>query len=357
MSRGREVAAYAGSMPPESRYPAIEDYGIIGDCRTAAFFIGLGFYAEARAFLDWLLHATRLTQPELQVVYDVYGRTWLREDELVHFEGYRGSRPVRIGNGAYSQHQLDVYGDVIFAADAYVEGGGTLEPPECRMLAGFGKVVCQKWREADHSIWETRGKPRQYTFSKLMCWLALERLLKLDNKRILSLGSLAERFRGERQAISETIERLGYNTDIASYTSELEGASADASLLLMPCVGYKPADDPRIISTYERIWQRLGREGLLKRYEPGHDGLASAEGAFGICSFWAVHHLACRGDTNEARRLFERVLSFSNDLFLFGEEIDPQSGSALGNFPQAFTHVGLINAAIAIERAERRREC
>ena len=286
-------------------------------------------------------------------MYDVYGRTRLHEEELEHFEGYHGSKPVRIGNGAYSQQQLDVYGEVVFAADAYVEGGGTLEPVECRMLAGFGKVVCKKWRETDHGIWEMRDLPRQYTFSKLMCWLALDRLLKLDEKRVLSLGSLAERFRRERKAIAETIEQLGFNTDIASYASELNGAEVDASLLLMPCIGYKPADDPRIVSTYERIWQRLGRDGLLYRYERGYDGLASHEGAFGICSFWAVHHLACRGDISEAKRLFERILSFANDLGLFGEEIDPESGAALGNFPQAFTHIGLVNAALALERAAK----
>jgi GH15 family glucan-1,4-alpha-glucosidase len=252
------------------------------------------------------------------------------------------------------QQQLDVYGEVVFAADTYVDGGGTLEPVECRMLVGFGKVVCKKWREPDHGIWERRGRPRHYTFSKLMCWLALDRLLNLDEKRILSLGSsLADQFRRERQAIAETIEQLGFNSDIVSYTSELDGAYVDASLLLMPCVGYKPADDPRIVSTYERIWQRLGRGSLLCRYERGYDELPSHEGAFGICSYWAAHHLACRGDIREAKRLFERVTTFANDVGLFGEEIDPQSGAALGNFPQAFTHVGLINAAIAIEQGRR----
>ena len=354
---GAIVAAPTTSLPEaiggernwDYRYCWLRDAGL-----TMQAFVGLNFHDEARSFLSWLLHATRLTWPELQVVYDLYGRTRLREEELVHFEGYRGSRPVRIGNGAYTQHQLDVYGEVVFAADAYVDGGGTLEPVECRMLAGFGKVVCKKWREADHGIWEMRDRPRQYTFSKLMCWLALDRLIKLDEKRIVRLGTLAAQFRQERQAIAETIEQRAFNSDIASYTSELDGAHMDASLLLMPCVGYKAADDPRVVSTYERIWQRLGRDGLLYRYERGYDSLGSTEGAFGICSFWAVHHLACRGDLGAAKKLFEHVLSFANDLGLFGEEIDPETGAALGNFPQAFTHVGLINAAIAIEQAAKR---
>ena len=328
------------------RYCWLRDAGM-----TMQAFIELGFHDEAGSFLGWLLHATRLTWPELQVIYDVYGRARLPEKELEHFEGYRDSRPVRIGNNACSQRQLDVYGEVVFAADAYVEGGGTLEPVERRMLIGFGKVVCQQWRQPDQGIWELRGRRSQHTFSKVMCWVALDRLLKLDEKRVLSLGDLAARFRKEREAIAAAIERRAYNSALESYVGEFEGDALDASLLLMPCVGYKPADDPRVISTYRRVWQRLGRGRLLARYERGYDGFASEEGAFGICTFWAIHHLACRGAIAEATRLFDHVLSFANDLGLFGEEIDPATGTALGNFPQGFTHVGLINAAIAIEQA------
>ena len=351
---GAIIAALTTSLPEsigaernwDYRYCWLRDAGM-----TMQAFIGLGYRDDGRSFLSWLLHATRLTWPELKIMYDVYGRTYLREEELAHFEGYQGSKPVRIGNGAYSQYQLDVYGEVVFAADAYVEGGGSLEPIECRMLAGFGKVVCKKWREPDQGMWEVRGAPRQHIFSKLMCWLALDRLLKLDEKRVLSLGSLSDQFRTEREAIADAIEQRGFSSHTNSYVSELDGKAVDASLLLMPCIGYKAADHPRVKSTYERVWQRLGHGGLLYRYEPGHDVLASHEGAFGICGFWAAHHLACRGEVKEAERLFAHVLSFANDLGLFAEEINPESGAALGNFPQAFTHVGLINAALAIERA------
>jgi GH15 family glucan-1,4-alpha-glucosidase len=328
------------------RYCWLRDAGM-----TMQAFIELGFHQEAGSFLAWLLHATRLTWPQLQVVYDVYGRGRLPEEELTHFEGYRGSRPVRVGNAAWSQRQLDVYGEVVFAADAYVQGGGTLEPVERRMLSGFGKVVCRQWREPDQGIWELRHGQRQHTFSKVMCWVALDRLLKLNEKRVLSLGDLKAQFRAERDAIAQAIERRAYNCEIESYVGELDGDRLDASLLLMPCLGYKPADDARVRSTYDRVWQRLGRNGLLARYERGYDGLAGEEGAFGICTFWAVHHLACRRDIAEATRLFDHVLAYANDLGLFGEEIDPVSGAALGNFPQAFTHIGLINAAIAIEQA------
>ena len=354
---GAIVAAPTTSLPEalggdrnwDYRYCWLRDAGL-----TMEALINLGFHDDGRAFLTWLLHATRLTWPELQVMYDVYGRTRLTEQELHHLTGYRGSRPVRIGNGAYSQYQLDVYGEVVAAADAYVEGGGTLEPGECRMLVGFGHVVCKQWRNADHGIWEARGEQRQHTFSKLMCWVALDRLLKLGGKGVLSLGAAADRFRGERDAIAAVIEEQGYNPQIESYISELGGDAVDASLLLMPCLGYRPADDPRVRSTYERIWQRLGHNGLLYRYERGYDRMESREGAFGICCFWAVHHLACRGDVAEAKRMFEHILSFANDVGLYGEEIDPETGAALGNFPQAFTHVGLINAAVAIERAAKR---
>ena len=330
------------------RYCWLRDAGM-----TMQAFIELGFQDEADAFLGWLLHATRMTWPELQVLYDVYGRTPLSERELGHLEGYRGSRPVRIGNDAHAQRQLDVYGEVTFAAHAYVQGGGILEPVEARMLTGFGKLVCRQWREPDQSIWELRRRAAQHTFSKLMCWVALDRLLKLHEKRALSLGGLAAQFRGEREAIAHAIETHGYNSQIESYVSDFDSDALDASLLLMPALGYKPADDARVISTYDRVWQRLGRGGLLARYERGYDGLAGDEGAFGICNFWAVHHLACRRDTVQARRLFEHVLSYANDLGLFAEEIDPASGAALGNFPQAYTHIGLINAATAIEQARK----
>ncbi len=355
---GAIVAAPTTSLPErigdnrnwDYRYCWLRDAGL-----TMQAFVGLGLRDEARGFLSWLLHATRLTWPELQIMYDVYGRTNLREEELSHLEGYRGSRPVRIGNGAHSQRQLDVYGEVILAADVYVASGGTLEPVECRMLAGFGKVVCNQWRKPDHGIWETRGEPKQYTFSKLMCWVALDRLLKLNQKGIVSLGLLANQFCRQRDAIAATIEELGFNPGVASYVSELNGSAIDASLLLMPCVGYKSANDPRVMATYERTWQRLGRNGLLYRYEPADNQLGSREGAFGICSFWAAHHLACRPDMQQARKVFDHVLSFASNLGLFAEEIDPDTGAALGNFPQAFSHVGLINAALAIESSSELR--
>ncbi len=313
----------------------------------------LGFREEARAFLVWLLHATWLSWPELRILYDEYGRTPRRCEELERFSGHGGSRPVRVGNTAWRQRQLDVYGEVILAASAFITSGGAIDPVEARRLVGLGRAVVAHWREADNGIWEIPDPRRQYTFPKVMCWMALDRLLRLDELGKIEIGMHREAFVRNRHAIAELIETQGFNPRLGGYVSELGGDKANAALLLMPRLGYRDASDPRMRGTYDLVTRRLGHDGLLDRYEPGYDGFAGREGAFGICGFWAVEHLARRGDVDEAERTFARLLGFGNDLGLFGEEIDAASGVALGNFPQAFTHIGIINAAIAIERARR----
>jgi GH15 family glucan-1,4-alpha-glucosidase len=353
---GAVVAAPTTSLPEaigadrnwDYRYCWLRDAAL-----TMRAFTGLGFQSEAESFLKWLLHATRLTWPELQVMYDVYGRTNLVERELEHLRGYRGSRPVRIGNGAHRQVQLDVYGGVIFAAYDFVEKGGCLQADEAELLVGFGRTVCKQWRDPDSGIWEIRGPKRHYTFSKVMCWTALNCLIKLHERRCLSID--LEAYCRERDELTNVIEAEGFNEVLDSYVSELGGARVDASLLLMGCLDYKSPDHVRMRATFDRIHERLGRNGLLYRYEEGTDGIASQEGAFGICSFWAIDNLARRGDLSAAERAFEHVLSFANDLGLFAEEIDPDSGEALGNFPQAFTHVGLVNGAMALAAALKER--
>ncbi len=351
---GAVVAAPTTSLPEavgagrnwDYRYCWLRDAAL-----TMRAFTGLGFEDEAASFLQWLLHATRLTWPELQVMYDVYGGTNLREEELDHLSGYRSSRPVRVGNGAHGQVQLDVYGGVVLAAFDFVEKGGHLQADEAKLLAGFGSTVCRKWREPDSGIWEIRGPKRHYTFSKVMCWTALDCLIRLHERGCLHVDAAG--FRRERDAIAQTVEVRGFNERLGSYVSELEGDRVDAALLLMACLGYKEPDDARMRSTFDKIEERLGRCGLLFRYEDGVDGLPSREGAFGICSFWAVDNLARRGDLDAAERAFDHVLSFANDVGLFAEEIDVETGAALGNFPQAFTHVGLINAAMALATARQ----
>ncbi|WP_027574430.1 glycoside hydrolase family 15 protein [Bradyrhizobium sp. WSM1743] len=355
---GALIAAPTTSLPEaigakrnwDYRYCWMRDAGLAMNA-----FIGLGFHAEAEAYLNWLLHATRLTWPRLNLVYDTYGRTHLREQKLAHLSGYRHSQPVRIGNNAVDQLQLDAYGQVIVAADAFASGGQELDATEQRMLRGFGDVICKIWREPDNGIWEIADRRRQYTLSKMLCWVALDRLLSLEKRGIIKLKRRCELFARECEAIGRCIEEHGFNSQIDSYTGVLDGQEVDAGLLLMVCVAYKNATDPRAISTYARIQRDLSRTGLLYRYRPGSDGMAGEEGAFGICGFWAVDHLAERGQIEEAERYFDHLVSFANDVGLFAEEIDPGTGAALGNFPQAFTHVGLIYAALSLRKARRKR--
>ena len=353
---GAVVAAPTTSLPEaigsgrnwDYRYCWLRDAGL-----TMQAMIGLGMKEDAGAFLDWMLHATRLTWPKLRIMYDIYGRSGLEEQELPHLAGYRSSRPVRIGNGAHTQQQLDVYGEVILAAYTYAADGGVIDKAGARMLAGLGEVVLHTWREPDSGIWEVRGPQRHFTFSKIMCWTAFDRLIALENMGVVKLRDKLAVYEAERAAIAKLIESRGFNSEIQAYTGELDGVQVDASVLLMSSVGYKAADDPRVRSTYALICQRLGQDGLLRRYESGVDGLSGDEGAFGICSFWALEQLAQRGEVARAERQFGHLLSFGNDVGLFAEEIDSRSGEALGNFPQAFTHVGLVNVALAIEKAQR----
>ncbi len=356
---GAIVAAPTTSLPEtiggdrnwDYRYCWLRDAGL-----TMQALIGLGIREDATAFLDWLLHATRLTWPKLKIMYDLYGRSGLEERSLPHLAGYRDSRPVRIGNGAHSQQQTDIYGEVILAAHTYVAAGGTIDSAGARMLAGLGQVVCDLWRTPDSGIWEIRGARRQYTFSKVMCWTAFDRLIALHELGAIDLGDRLIPYQAERAAIVELIETRGFNTAIQSYTGELDGSQVDASLLLMSSVGYCDARSPRMRATYDLTCQRLGRDGLLQRYEPGVDGLEGDEGAFWICSFWALEQLARSGESALAEQQFTHLLSLGNDVGLFAEELDARTGEALGNFPQAFSHVGLVNVALAIQQARHRQQ-
>jgi GH15 family glucan-1,4-alpha-glucosidase len=338
-----------GARNWDYRYCWLRDAGL-----TMSSLVDLGFHEEAATYLGWLLHATRLTRPNLSILYDVYGRTNVRERIAGWLAGYRCARPVRLGNDAIMQRQLDVHGQVIAAAQIFAASGRALSPLEARMLVDFGEVVCKRWREPDNGIWEIPGDRRPYTFSKVMCWVALDRLLSLHEQGTIDIGASEAPFRQTRGDIAECIESRGFSADLDSYTAELDGKEVDAALLLLVHFGYKPASDRRMVATCNRVEQELGCDGLLYRYRPGHDGLKGREGAFGMVSFFAVVHLANRDLVQEAVQRFDHLSALGNDVGLFGEEIEPRSGRALGNYPQAFTHVGLIHAALAIERARRR---
>lgn len=352
---GAVVAAPTTSLPERLGGSLNWDYRFCW-IRDAAFTIrallGLGYLDEAMAFGSWLLHTTSLTRPELRVLYDLYGGTPSREQELWHLRGFAGSRPVRIRNSASTQLQLDAYGDVIDAVARLAEAGCGLDCATQRLLRDFGRFICDNWMLPDSGIWEGRGAPQHHTYSRLACWSGLDRLLRLHRAGVcagLPLGRIA----WERELIREDIERGAWRPDLDAYARLLGGDEMDATLLLMSWFGYAPPTAPRVRATVSRVVERLApAPGLVYRYE---QSLRDGEGAFGICSFWLAEHLALGGGSfAQARTSFEATLRYANDLGLFAEEIDPYSGEALGNFPQAFTHVGLIGAALRLEERAAR---
>jgi GH15 family glucan-1,4-alpha-glucosidase len=354
---GAIVAAPTTSLPErlggdlnwDYRYCWLRDAAL-----TARALLGLGHEREAQAFVAWLLHATRLTRPALRTLYDVFGERPPRERTLPHLRGHRGSPPVRVGNAAREQLQLDVYGEVIDAVSQLCGHGATLDRTTGRMLRAWGRYVCRHWRAPDQGIWEVRGPPRHHVHSRVLCWVALDRLLRLADHGHLALsGGLRRRFETARAAIRVEVEERGWDAREATYVQTLGGAAVDASLLLLSWYGFHAPDDPRLASTYARVRRDLGEgDALLARNVPAPGW---EEGAFGICGFWAVEAAARGGGTlAEATSLFERLLATANEVGLFAEETDPRDGSALGNFPQAFTHVGLISAALALEERARR---
>jgi GH15 family glucan-1,4-alpha-glucosidase len=333
-----------GDLNWDYRYCWLRDASL-----TYRALLGLGYVAEAESFLTWLLHATRLTQPELRVLYTVFGGAAPREQELKHLSGYFGSRPVRIGNGARDQLQLDVYGEVIDAAAQYARHAGSFDRTTQKVLVSLGKYVAGNWDVADEGIWEPRSGRQHRTHSRLLCWTALDRLLSLEEKGILH-GIPRELFARERERVRAQIQGRAWNERLQSYVSTLDGDELDATLLRLPWYGFEPADSVRMKKTCQRVREKLGAgDSLLYRYER-----QPPEGAFGICGFWLVEYLALGGGTlQQAHDGFQQLLQYRNDLGLFSEEIEPESGDALGNFPQAFTHVGLISAALTLQDRER----
>ena len=344
---GAIVAAPTTSLPErvggglnwDYRYCWLRDASL-----TIRALLELGYWEEATHFLDWLLHATRLTQPELRTVYTVFGNQAPAERESKVLRGYKGSSPVRIGNAARDQFQLDVYGEVIDAAAQFAFRGGYLDREMQKVLVGFGNYVLKHWRLPDEGIWEPRNGRRPHTHSRLLCWTALDRLITLSDQGKLR-GVKVEEYKKHCDAIRDQIVRRGWNEKLQSYVSELGGDQVDASLLLISWYGFEKTDSPRMQSTYRAIRRQLGTpEGLLYRYDTH-----GQEGPFAICSFWEAEFLGLGGGSvRETSDLMRGLLKYQNDLGLYGEEIDAQTGEALGNFPQAFTHIGLIGAALSL---------
>ena len=291
----------------------------------------------------------------LQIMFGIGGEHDLSERELGHLPGWRDSRPVRVGNGAWDQQQIDVYGELLGAARRLAGQLSGIDDDTKRFLVACADAAATHWMEKDQGIWEVRGDPQHFLYSKVMCWVALDRALALADR--IGAGDRVDRWTAARNEIWETVVRDGWSEQANAYPQYIGSTALDAANLMMANVGFLPADDPRMLATIDAIDARLtdGR-GLVYRYrtEEGVDGLAGGEGTFLLCTFWLAQALALAGQLTRARAVFERAIAFVNDVGLLAEEVDAVSGALLGNFPQALSHIGLVNAAWAISEAERR---
>ena len=329
--------------------------------RDAAFtlygLLRIGFTEEARAFMGWIEGRCQdsASDGSLQLMYGLDGRHDLTEETLDHLDGYRGSRPVRLGNDAYDQLQLDIYGELMDAVYLYNKHGSPISYDLWTRLRTLINWVCDNWRREDEGIWEVRGGRRHFVYSKLMCWVAVDRGLRLASKR--SFPADRERWLKVRDEIYEEIMDRGWSPERNAFVQSYDDDTLDASNLIMPLVFFLAPNDPRMLGTLDAT-NRPPREGglvsnsLVYRYdvEKSSDGLAGEEGTFSLCTFWLVEALTRAGRTDEARLMFEQMLGYANHLGLYAEEIG-HSGEALGNFPQAFTHLTLISAAFNLDRA------
>ncbi len=362
---GAIVAAPTTSLPERVGGDRNWDYRYTW-VRDAAFTVyalmRVGFTEEAAGFMRWLDGVCHTSGPEggLHVLYGVDGRRELVEESLDHLEGYRGSRPVRVGNAASSQLQLDMYGELMDSLYLYNKYGEPISYDLWRRARRLTDWVCDHWRKPDAGVWEIRAEPRHFVYSKMMCWVALDRALRLADKR--SLPADRARWLAERDAIYEEVMARGFDEEAGSFVQAYGGRALDASALLMPLVFFVSPTDPRMLRTLEALNRPrrqggLAADGLMYRYDPGRspDGLEGEEGTFNLCTFWLVEALTRAGRNDrrrldEARLIFERMLGFANHLGLYAEQTGP-SGEALGNFPQALTHLSLISAAFNLDRA------
>jgi GH15 family glucan-1,4-alpha-glucosidase len=350
---GAIAAAPTASLPEEIggvrnwdyRFCWIRDSSFILDA-----LLGLHSFDEAHAFFWWFMHATRLTHPRLRVLYRLDGGAHTPERTLP-LEGYRRSRPVRIGNAAADQRQLDVYGDLFETVWLYASAGQPIDRDTGRALADVADLVARLWRCPDSGIWEVRSEPRHFTQSKVMCWVALDRAVSLARRGLLPASHLALWDR-EAHALVEFIETRCWSDALHSYTRAAGFEELDASLLLMPIMRYGDPRGARMEGTLDAIQRRLGHGDIVDRYH-GEDGVAGGEGAFLACSFWLVQALALAGRDAEATRLMDALVARANDVGLYSEEIDQATGDFLGNFPQGLVHLALVNAALAFEETRR----
>ena len=362
---GGIVAAPTTSLPESPGGTRNWDYRYcwVRDATLTLEAILIGGYAdEAFRWRQWLLRAVAGDPNSLQIMYGVAGERRLTELELDWLPGFDGSKPVRTGNAAHAQLQLDVYGEISDVLWQSCRAGTLPDEDAWSLLVLLLDTLEQRWHEPDEGIWEVRGGRKQFTYSKVMCWVAFDRAITMCN--VHGYKGPIERWEGLRRQIHDEVCARAYNDDVGAFMQAYDSEELDASVLMIPLVGFLPATDERVRSTIDVIYRKLTDDGLVMRYDPTDesiDGIGEPEGVFLPCSFWMAEALALAGRGDEARALFEKVLAIANDVGLFSEEYDPQHDRLLGNFPQAFTHLALVAAAHTLDpdgalHSERRRD-
>lgn len=354
---GAICAAATTSLPEESggernwdyRYTWVRDASLTLEALWVA-----ACPDEATSFFSYMAGASASQMRrgvDLQIMFGIGGERDLSERELPHLTGWRNSRPVRVGNGAWNQRQLDVYGELLNAAYRLSEQLDWLDPTTAAFLVDVAEAAATRWGQTDQGLWEQRGEPRHFVYSKLMCWVALDRAIYLADR--LAAGDRVERWNKIRAEIKEAILERGWSERAQAFTQAFDSDDLDAANLMMPIMGFIAADDPRMLATIKATEERLTDDhGLVFRYK-SHDGLEGEEGTFLLCTFWLAQVQALAGHIEDARATFEKAIGYANDVGLLAEEVDPTTRELLGNFPQAFSHIGLVNAAWAISQAEK----
>jgi alpha,alpha-trehalase len=347
---GGLIAAPTTSLPAEIggernwdyRYTWLRDSGLVLDSLQQ-----LGYHNESMQFIDWLEKLCLGKEDELRVLYRVDGKPAPNEHVLEHLSGYRNSKPVRIGNGAAEQTQVDNYGQIVDAVLlCYKRMPRAMGPDVWRLLRKLVNRAAERWDEPDQGPWELRQPPQHHLYSKLYCWVGLDRAIRFAEQH--GLPGEIDGWRTQRDAVRQEILSRGYTTSVGAFTQSFGSRHLDASALTVPLVGFLPADDDRVLSTLQRIERDLTEAGLVYRYR-FDDGLPGSDSTFALCSFWLVMNYALVGLTEKARALFEHICRFANDVGLLSEQINPASRELLGNFPQGFTHLGLIRAALHLK--------
>ncbi|WP_055491573.1 glycoside hydrolase family 15 protein [Streptomyces sp. TP-A0356] len=357
---GGIVAAPTTSLPEklggvrnwDYRYSWLRDSTL-----TLEALLAVGYHEEAEAWRDWLLRAVAGDPADLQIMYGLSGERRLPEYEVPWLPGFQGSAPVRIGNEAVKQLQLDVYGEVIDSLSLARRSGLPVRPHMWRVQCALMEFLRSAWRQPDAGLWEVRGQRRHFVYSKVMAWVAADRAVRVLESDPGLEGNL-EGWRAMRDEVHREVCERGYDAERNTFTQYYGSRTLDASLLLIPRVGFLPPDDPRVTGTIDAVREELAYDGFLRRYSTDGsdvDPLPGSEGAFLVCSFWLAQALHLTGRTEEARELFERLVGLCNDVGLLAEEYDPETGTLLGNFPQAFSHLGLVGTALVLYGTETAR--